>query len=178
MQNRSYRQLNLPFEFQRPTVDFSEKKHVKFDPHSSPELISFLKKLNLKAGMCEVFRRTYEPFSNIHLDNKSFDDHCKLIIVDGSDSSSMVWWKLKPDCNIQIGTTVVGSTYCWANKNDCIEVARITTMKPLLANVGQFHNVIDVFTPRTAWTFNLLKEDGSLLFIDEAIEIFSDFIIN
>lgn len=174
-----YRYLNLPFENQLPPVDFYQH-HVKVDRHLiDPEFISWLDSLDIAIGFSEAFKKEpgQESPYDIHLDGEVFDDHVKINFVINPGSSIMRWWKIKPGKEHNKKVTIVGTSYLWANRQDCDMLDESTLLQPALVNAGRLHNIEQVNSTRICYSFMLLnKKTRTRLLWDDAMEIFKDYV--
>jgi len=174
-----YRYLNLPFENKlHPVV--MQQHHIKLDRQLiDPNFITWLDNLNVSIGFSEVFQKSpgeQSPHS-LHLYGEVFDDHVKINFVVNPGSSVMRWWRLKPDKKHQKKTTIVGTSYLWAEREDCNLVDESQLLQPALVNGGQLHNVEQVDTIRLCYSFMLLnKKTMTRILWNDAMEIFKDYV--
>jgi hypothetical protein len=178
MSNKCFRPLNLPVTFKAQDPNFGTSQHVTYDLAHANELVDWLKTLGLKPGFAEVFKKPpgYEFPNALHIDGEELDDHVKINFVYGIGSSKMRWWEIKEGCSYKKETTVVGTKYFYANRDDCNMVAESSIEKPTLVNAGMLHNVELVDQERWCYSFMLVHETGGRLYWNEAMEIFKDFI--
>lgn len=177
--NNYYKHLNLPFENKLSLVDM-QQAHIKLDRQLiDPAFVAWLDSLDIVIGFSEIFKKQPgEDFPHsLHLDGDVFDDHVKINFVVNPGSSVMRWWRLKPGKEHQKKTTIVGTSYLWAYRDDCDLVAESKLLRPALVNGGQLHNVEQVDTVRLCYSFMLLhKKTHNRLLWNEAVEIFKDYI--
>jgi hypothetical protein len=144
-------------------------------------LIKFLNGFQISIEHAEIF---YTPPGNslpIHVDGHEFSNLCKLNFVYGAPDSLMNWWAPKnpnkePTCKF----TEIGTSYIYAEENDCDLVWTSKIKFPTIVNAGQLHNVVNcTTTPRTALSLILydLKKSQNLDWHDAAI-IFKKYTIN
>jgi hypothetical protein len=182
-ENRYYRYLKLPFEFNLTVPEFKEQeKHKILTAQQIPrELISFVQNHDCRIHFAEMFRKRPEDvrdgkWCSIHVDGLELDDHVKINYVIGVGDSKMCWWRTRSGIEPRRGVTVVGTDFLRSAEQDCDLLCSAKLDRPALVNVGQLHNVVDVTEPRYAFTFMLHKASGSRLVWDEAVTIFKDYL--
>lgn len=178
-ENRYYRFLNLPFEFNLIVPEFKEQNHLRLTAEQIPrEFIIFLRNHGCKIGFAEIFRKQpdYKHVLSLHLDGLEFDDHVKINYVVGGGNSKMCWWQTKPGIEPRRQVTVVGTDYLYAAEEDCDLLCSAKLDRPALVNAGQLHNVVDITEPRYAFSFMIQKNNGDKLLWDEAIILFKDYL--
>lgn len=174
-----YRYLKIPFENQLPSVDFYQQ-HIKVEKQLiDPRFVSWLDSLGVKIGFSEAFKKEPgEDFPHsLHLDGEVFDDHVKINFVINPGSSVMRWWRIKPGIEHKKKITIVGTSYLWANREECDMLDESPLLQPALVNAGQLHNIEQLNTTRICYSFMLLnKKTQQRLFWDDAMEIFKDHV--
>ncbi len=159
--------------------DFKGKDHATYPREQIVPLESWLNSLNLTVGFSEVFRKYpgYNYPNSLHVDGLTFDDHVKINFVVNAGSSTMAWWRIKNGYKYRNLTTVVGTGYLWAPKEECDLVVEENISRPALVNAGMLHSVENLDTVRLCYSFMLKNKNtqGKLLW-DDAVNILKDFL--
>lgn len=179
IENKYYRFLNLPFEFNMAIPEFGTANHVtlKVDDLPGP-FIEFLAARGVKIGFAEAFKKHagYEHELALHIDGHKFDNHVKINFVVNNGQSTMCWWQVKDPTLLKTQTTVVKTDYYYAAESDCDLVAEAVLDRPALVNAGQLHSIKNIAgETRYAFSFMLTKQGQKLLWND-AIELFKDYL--
>lgn len=180
MENKYYRYLKLPFQFDIEIPEFKSQKHQKLNIDQIPRpLINFLHEHDCQIGFAEVFRKEpgYYHDLALHLDGYEFDDHVKINFVVNNNGSKMRWWQVKDPGLLKKQTTVVGTEYYYAAESDCDLLAEAELNRPALVNAGQLHSVDNITDQyRYAFSFMIQKKSGEKLLWPEAMVLFKDYI--
>jgi hypothetical protein len=179
MHQSCFRYLDIPFAQDLELPDFGGKEHVKYPMEKVKQLADWLDGLGIKIGFSEVFKKYpgYEYPNALHLDGYKFDNHVKINFIVNPGSSTMAWWRIKPGKEYRNMTTVVGTGYLWAPKEECDLVVEENLTKPALVNAGMLHSVEHIDTERLCFSFMLLdKNTGKKILWDDAMEIFKGYL--
>lgn len=179
-ENRYYRYLNFPFSVDLKLPEFADINHKVLTSEYIPgELVDFLTQHGCKIGFAEIFRKSpgYSHHLALHLDGHEFDDHVKINFVLNNNGSKMRWWKVKDPALLKKEITVVKTHYYYAAEEDCDLVAEAELDRPALVNAGQLHSIHSVVNEnRYAFSFMIMRADGSRLLWDDAVELFKDYL--
>jgi len=178
--NSYHLKLNLPVRFdpvfpKNPTL-ISEYNIELINK----ELIEFLLNLKLCIYYSEVFYLSPSTQSkhDPHLDRTEFDNHAKINFVYSDTDALMNWYIVKEEFknDIKECITTTGSHYLEIDEAKCDLVHSAYIGKPSLINVGQFHGVSTVESPRFCFSFVLGHlSDGALVNWDDALILFKDY---
>lgn len=184
--NNYYYYLNLPFTFNREVPPFVDTGHVLLNRQDVPKFEAWLNTIGLTIRHVDVFcklpgwpeTRKRKDRATIHIDGYEFDDHVKINFVYNSGSSKIVWYKLKEGCSSFSDTSGAYTPSRSAWPDDCYPVESALTNRPMLVNVGQLHDVIDVDTKRICFSFQLGPLDcpSRKLYWNEVHNYFGNFI--
>lgn len=198
--NNYHRYIELPFtvpmpdQFNLPAKDFIS--YVGQDA-ATLELKVWLSTYNLKlSNVIEGFYTSAKggevPIHN-DMPVKPFEqDATKLNFTWGPNDSVTRWWKIKDESNyieikhdataINEGFTTAGIVpdidcyQCYSARDyHCDMVYEKVINKPSILNVGQLHSTYNPDPNKDRWTlsFTLLKDDGTHLLFNEALERFN-----
>ena len=179
--NRYHHRINIPVPFVFPSYPIPDERfhhHRRFDKKDmSTETVTWLHSLGLYIIAGEYFYtppgRTLEP----HSDSPSINDVVKLNWMKGGEGSVMEWFKLKDGATLRTNTTVIGTQYSFAPREDLIEVHTATIGTPSLVNVGQIHAIQNEEHPRYVACIVLgnLSTRNRLVW-DDALDIFGPYV--
>lgn len=186
--NDSWRTLNLDFD---PITEFyqfpkEQKEPAKYTDHVhepqyiNPEFSEWAYNLGLGITRIERFSSNPNYRMYIHTDNADFINNTVKIIwcYCPTDDHSMIWYDLKdPDWFETITNNDSGGTMMFEDWN-AIEKTRVTIKKPILANVGQPHNIENGQSYRhviCAWFHELAKPDIDLQW-EDAVYLMRDYL--
>ncbi len=179
MNHKCFRYIKLPFEMTFEEPDFNGKVHATYPREKIVQLEEWLNSFGLTVGFSEVFKKYpgYNYPNSLHLDGYEFDDHVKINFVVNAGSSTMAWWRIKPGYQYRNLTTVVGTGYLWAPKEECDLVAEENLARPALVNAGMLHSVENIDTERLCYSFMLKnKKTQRRLLWDNAVSILKDYL--
>ena len=179
--------LKFPFELFESNHDCASwlVQHRNFSEHFtiSPrelncQLIVWLNQLGLSLRLVEIFYRTPESNSRIHVDTDAPGDYVKLNYVYGGGASVMNWYQ--PNEN-STATRVVTPIYSHAVYYRDTEVELLhsqTVGQPGLVQVGVPHRVCAVTEERFCVSLVIVytKNLQRLTFL-EAKQLFKDYIV-
>lgn len=186
--NDSWLNLNLDFS---PVTEFyqfpeNQRERAKYTDHIdepdliNPEFEDWAKSLGLGITRIERFSSNPDYRMYIHTDNADFINNTVKIIwcFCPTDDHSMIWYDLKdPDWFETITNNDSGGTMMFEDWN-AIEKTRVTIKKPILANVGQPHNIENGQSYRhviCAWFHELAKPDIDLQW-EDAVYLMRDYL--
>jgi hypothetical protein len=145
----------------------------------TPQMHSFLEKLEVRVGMVEVFFTPRLLARITHIDTDKSGDIVKLNWIYCAGKNVMNWYKPKEKSNPIIEDTPVATKFV-SYKNSEVELihSEILTTNTVLAQVGVPHNITNFMHPRWSICFTIfhLKNDSRIT-MDEARCIFKDYII-
>lgn len=158
-----YYYLNLPFEFKRELPDFGQKNHVVLTRADVPRFEGWLNTLGLTVRHADVFRkfpgwpetRVLKDRATIHIDGHEFDNHAKINFVFNSGTSKIVWYKLRPGRETFADQSGAYTPSRSAWPDDVEPVVSVLTDRPMVLNVGQLHDIVDVDQVRYCFSFQL-----------------------
>lgn len=179
MEHKCFRYIKLPFEMNFKDPEFNGKYHITYPRENIVELEQWVDQFGLRIGFSEVFKKYpgYNYPNALHLDGYEFNNHVKLNFIINPGKSTMAWWRIKPGRQYKDLTTVVGTGYYWAQKEDCDLVVEENLIKPALVNAGMLHSIENIDTERICFSFMLkYKNNNQKLLWDQAMEIFKDYI--
>jgi hypothetical protein len=152
--------------------------HRRFDKKDmNVEIVTWIHSLGLYIVTGEYFytppNTTLEP----HSDSPFINDVVKLNWMRGGEGSVMEWFKLKDGATLKTNTTVIGTQYSFAPREDLIKVHTATIGTPSLVNVGQIHAIQNKEHPRYVSCIVLgnLSTRNRLMW-DEALDIFGPYV--
>lgn len=168
-----FRYIKLPFEMSFIEPEFNGKDHIQYPRENIRQLEEWARSHRLTIGFSEVFKKYpgYDYPNALHLDGYKFDDHVKINFVVNPGKSTMAWWRIKPGKQYRNLTTIVGTGYYWAPKEECDLVVEENLTKPALVNAGMLHSVENIDTERLCFSFMLInnKTRDRLLWNDAMI---------
>lgn len=198
MENRFHRYLNLPFEIAKHPLCQTQPevmKHLDINPYRDPQIDKWFESLGLICRHSEVFWTPAGASLPVHADEVTLDDHVKINLTFGPEEGKIRWWqsnKTQVVTDIETAKTMLTDLdnntaddfsdrehkNVLANREDCTLVYEANTNRPSLVNVGQLH---DTYSPPTEgrWTLCFVPgiPDKGVVYWDEALEIFKDYII-
>ena len=182
LENNYHYRLNLPILFSPVYLEPSSTQHNIYDLELlTEEFKNWLSNLGIMIIFGEQFlldpnkRKTYYP----HIDDPTVNDHVKLNYVYCDTLHSMNWYKLKLGKEIVLAKTSVGTSYGWANREDCELVHSATVGTPSLVNASIIHDVTPVTTIRYCFSFTLghLNNPSNRITWKQATSIFKDYFV-
>lgn len=179
--NRYHHRINIPVPFVFPKYEVPDLRlhlHRRFDKKDmNVEIVTWIHSLGLHIVTGEYFytppNTTLEP----HSDSPFINDVVKLNWMRGGEGSVMEWFKLKDGATLKTNTTVIGTQYSFAPREDLIKVHTATIGTPSLVNVGQIHAIQNKEHPRYVACIVLgnLSTRNRLVW-DEALDIFGPYV--
>lgn len=178
---KHYHHLNIPVQYRMvfPELPNPELRHhyrIKREEVNS-EVHDWLDGLGLRFVTGEYFYTPPNRTLNPHTDDLIPNGYTKLNWMVGGEGSTMDWYELKPGASYKIGTTRIGTSYCYADPKDLILTESTSIGQPTMVHVGDFHGVRNGPHPRHVFCLITKRKDSdSRLQWDEALQIFKPFI--
>lgn len=184
-----YRFIKIPFNFFNKDdldklvikeLDKSKNKHWNHLTNIfNKDSHEFFSKFQYNIINAELFYTP--PYGRLlwHIDMNPPEDFMKINIVWGSKNHKMAWGELV-DTNKKYPTskTEVSSQYIKLDDNEVIPKESITVDKPIIANVGRPHKILnDDINGRWCLSIMLTKNNKRILFKDAIIDL-SEYVVN
>lgn len=181
MKNSYCYNLKLPIEFSTTFDGDHSIFHTAFDIDLiNSEFKDWLAKHDLYiVGSCERFLLDPDNRSSllIHIDNVDAEHHVKINYVFCEAPHTSIWYELKPGKELNFSKTSIGTTYAWAEEDDCDPVFSTTVGQPSLINAKILHGVPPVTSKRITFSMTLASvSSGDLISWADAERIFKDYI--
>lgn len=182
VENIFHRFIKVPYEpgidlFARTDYDPMFYRHVKVeDQDVNPELVKWFENLGIKFYWFEAFYTPpYGGAIPIHTDTPELCDVVKLNWTYGAPGSKLLWWEPKKEKYVDSFQTEFGAPYLTIKERHARKLFEVEVKKPSLVNIGMFHSTYNP-TEEGRWTLSLplMKEDGTRLVWNEAVEILRD----
>jgi len=173
--------LNLPSillpDFKISTFKFYFVVHkIFFNKILNYDVISIINNLNLKIDTVELF---YKNSKNVgpgsHIDDVVNKDFVKINWVYGDLNAVMLWRLPLDNYPGEINKNFGGHSYLYFPPDKTIDLKSIIIHSPSIVQVGVPHTITNISTER--WAISLtVKRDGQYISMDEAIDLFKDYI--
>jgi hypothetical protein len=182
LKNQYHYRLEIPVKFIPKYIEPNEFQHNFYEKALLNE--EFLAWLNgLKLDILGVEQFVLDPEKRrkhyVHIDDPLVDNHVKLNFVYCDKDYNMNWYSLKEGSKTTVAVSKLGTTYEWADKDDCNVLYSAVVGQPSIINANVLHDVDPVDHLRYCFSITLTHLDNPTKKIswEEAEEIFKDYVI-
>ena len=191
---RYYRYLNIsndPFNRQELLDSVTTKKIYTIamwkkwgykDKLFKEEFHSWLASLGCYVANAELFHIPPKEQLVWHLDMWPAQDFIKINFVWNSDDHNMLWGRcINATKEINISTTTMNTAYVKYEDTEIelLEKTKIREDRPIIVNVGVPHKVINYSTTLSRWCVSIvLHHNGKRILFDDAVNIFSEYVVD
>jgi len=145
---KNFYSLNLNIPLFDQEIELPRKKISMLDTNLlNKELVEFLKSVNLRIPLVEVFFKNSQYPETIHIDSQG-GDYTKLNWVFGGGQSKMCWYKPKPNVKRLSLITEINTLYFYYERADVELIESTQIINPTIIQVGIPHSIIDVTQDR------------------------------